>query len=274
MRSGAKNEQWDDVVLFHELTTESIRMLLPVSMFEVSERLASFKGALLLGLRADFGGDPSHLEVALTDAPNRAGQGRRRYLMLFDSVPGGTGYLARLAEPDRVRTILERGRDVIARCPCVTEGRQACHRCLLGVVDRNEYELARRDLALEILDDLLGAWEPQSVASVAEIEIGKVEESELERRFKAALRAWAAIVADAHLADRRARPGSLQGDRAADGDRRRSGDQRSHALPDRGAGGPGHLAQRAARLFDPPPGHPPPTSPCSSTGSSFMPRPR
>ncbi len=201
VRSGAKNEQWDDVVLFHELTTESIRMLLPVSMFEVSERLASFKGALLLGLRADFGGDPSHLEVALTDAPNRAGQGRRRYLMLFDAVPGGTGYLARLAEPDRVRTILERGRDFIARCPCVTEGRQACHRCLLGVVDRNEYELARRDLALEILDDLLGeaTWDPQKVDTVAHIEIGTVEESELERRFKAALRAWAASLPDTRV---------------------------------------------------------------------------
>ena len=201
VRSGANTEQWDDLVLFHELTTESIRMLLPVSMFEVDERLASFKGALLLGLRADFGGDPSHLEVALTDAPNRAGQGRRRYLMLFDSVPGGTGYLARLAEPDRVRTILERGREVIARCPCVTEGRQACHRCLLGVVDRNEYDLARRDLALEILDDLLGddVWHPEPVPTVADIEIGTVEESELERRFKAALRAWASTFDDTEI---------------------------------------------------------------------------
>ncbi|MCB1029350.1 MAG: hypothetical protein KDB24_16485, partial [Microthrixaceae bacterium] len=63
-------------------------------------------------------------------------------------------------------------------------------RCLLGVVNRNEYDLARRDLALEVLDDLLGAWEPRPVASVAEIEIGKVEESELERRFKAALQSW------------------------------------------------------------------------------------
>ena len=78
--------------------------------------------------------------------------------------------------------------------PGVTEGRQACHRHLLGVVDRNEYELARRDLALEILDDPLGddVWHPQSVRTVADIEIGTVEEAELERRFKAALRAWGA----------------------------------------------------------------------------------
>jgi hypothetical protein len=199
VRSGKNTEQWQQVVLYHELNTESVRMLLPVSMFEVGERLASFKGALLLGLRADFGGDPSHLEVALTDAPNAAGQGRRRYLMLFDSVPGGTGYLARLAEPDRVKTILTHAREVIAHCPCSIEGRQACHRCLLGVVDRNEYDLARRDLALEVLDDLLGAWEPQSVASVAEIEIGKVEESELERRFKAALQSWTTNVDDENI---------------------------------------------------------------------------
>ncbi|MBK9559647.1 MAG: hypothetical protein IPO44_08835 [Candidatus Microthrix sp.] len=100
-----------------------------------------------------------------------------------------------------MRTILERGREVIARCPCVTEGRQACHRCLLGVVDRNEYDLARRDLALEILDDLLGddVWHPEPVPTVADIEIGTVEESELERRFKAALRAWASNFDDTEV---------------------------------------------------------------------------
>jgi hypothetical protein len=59
------------------------------------------------------------------------------------------------------------------------------------VVDRFEYDLVRRDLALDLLDDLLDDWNPQPIASIATLDIGQVEESELERRFKVAIRAWA-----------------------------------------------------------------------------------
>ena len=179
-------------MLYHELVTEAVRLLVPVSLFEIDERLASFKAALMLGLREDFGGELDHLGVLRSELPNRAGQGRYRFLVLYDAVPGGTGYLDRLADPDRVRRILDAARTVIARCPCQGEGRPACHRCLLGVVDRNEYELVSRELALELLDDLLAHWAPDtSIDTVAAIDIAKVEESELERRFKVALQDWA-----------------------------------------------------------------------------------
>ena len=68
--------------------------------------------------------------------------------MLYDAVPGGTGYLPRLADPERMRSILEAARRLISTCPCQHEGRVACHRCLLGVVDRQDYDYARRELAL------------------------------------------------------------------------------------------------------------------------------
>jgi hypothetical protein len=192
VRSGSVRQQWDPIVLLHQLTTEAVRILIPVSMFEVDERLASFKGSLLIGLREYFGGDPDHLVVARSEFPNRGGQGKRRFLVLYDDVPGGTGYLGTLARPETIKAILESARLVISRCPCRAEGRAACHRCLLGVVDRHEYPLARRDLALEILDDLLEPWDVESVPSVAEIDIGRVEESELERRFKVAIHDWVA----------------------------------------------------------------------------------
>ncbi|WP_395155595.1 DEAD/DEAH box helicase, partial [Ilumatobacter sp.] len=191
VRSGSKKEQWDALMLIHELVTEAVRVLLPVSMFEVPERLASFTGALLLGLREDFGGDPQHLEVARMHMPNRAGQGRRQFVVVYDRVPGGTGYLARLADPDRMKAVLEAGRKVISQCPCRSEGRRACHRCLLGVVDRHEYDLVARDLALNMLDELLDNWNPEPCDSITSLDIGQVEESELERRFKVAVRAWA-----------------------------------------------------------------------------------
>lgn len=190
VRSKAAQPEWDDIVLYHELVTEAIRMLLPVSLFEVEERLVSFTGALLLGLREDFGGEPSHLGVLRASAPNSGGQGRRRFLVLYDSVPGGTGYLSRLADSERVRAILDAARTIISTCPCQREGRAACHRCLLGVIDRRDYEFARRDLALELLDDLLDEWTAEPIPTIGDLDLGKVEESELERRFKVALRQW------------------------------------------------------------------------------------
>ncbi len=201
VRSGAVAADWQALALFHQLTTDAVRVLLPVSMFEIEERLASFKGALLLGLRRDFGGDPDHLDILPCELPNPHGQGRYRFLALYDRVPGGTGYLDRLADPDRMRTILEGARQAIARCQCVNEGRQACHRCLLGVIDRHEYELVSRDLALHLLDDLLSEWEvDDTIATVGSVDIGKVEESELERRFKVALQDWAKTRDDVAIA--------------------------------------------------------------------------
>ena len=196
VRSGAVSETnaWDSIVLYHQLETDAVRMVLPISMFEVTERLASFKGALLLGLRADFGGDPDHLQIISSDMPNRGGQGRLQFLVLYDRVPGGTGYLSRLADPERVKQILEAGLEVLIRCPCRAEGRRACHRCLLGVVDRHEYDHVSRDLAATLIDDLLKTWgEPRSLegGTVAGIDIARIEESELERRFKVAMQVWA-----------------------------------------------------------------------------------
>ena len=186
------------LVLSHELTTEAIRLLLPISLFEVGERLASFTALLKLGLREDFGGDPDHLDIVWSSAPNREGQGRRRFLVLFDRVPGGTGYLARLADPERVKEILQKARRVITECPCIDDGLPACHRCLLGVADRRDYELVTRPIALDLLDQLLSDWESDKVDTIANLEIGQVEESELERRFRVALRAYADAFPD-HL---------------------------------------------------------------------------
>ena len=193
VRSGAYKPDWKPLNIFHELRTEVVRMLLPISTFEVDERLSSFKAALMLGLRLDFGGDPDNLDVELADFPNPGGQGRRRFLVLHDRVPGGTGYIGRVADPDRLERILERARDFISRCVCRTEGRSACHRCLLGSARPSEIDFISRDVALELLDELLADWNfhPAEGGTVAGIKLSRVDESELERRWKVAVRAWA-----------------------------------------------------------------------------------
>ena len=210
-KGGNKKEQWNDLVLMHELRTEAVRMLMPVSTFEDAERLASFKGALMLGLRLDFGGEPDHLSIITSDYPGSGGPGRRRFLVVHDLVPGGTGYLGRLADPDRLRSILEGARTAIARCECQDEGRQACHRCLLAGVAPQEIGIVTRALALEVLDQLLKDWAFHAVASVAEIDISSVEQSELERRFAKLLLDWGASEFTEGTAQPKALPGGRTG---------------------------------------------------------------
>ena len=179
--------RWEQLLLSHEITTQAVRLLLPVSTFQIDTRLTSFKTALLLGLRQDFGGDPQHLDVVTARMPDEHGRARQ-FLVLHDTVPGGTGYLDRFGEPRRMRGILQQAHDVLAACPCQFEGRSACHRCLLGVASRSEVEHANRRTALGLITDLLADWDAEDIGSVIEIDISSVHLSELEMRFSEQLK--------------------------------------------------------------------------------------
>ncbi|MEV4419507.1 DEAD/DEAH box helicase [Patulibacter sp. NPDC049589] len=194
VRSGARKERWEPLALVHELVTEAVRILLPVAEYEHAERVASFKAALMLGLRDSFGGDPSHLRVLESDFPARGGspEDRNRFVVLHDTVPGGTGYLPRLADPAALQRILSRARDLITTCECQTRGKAGCHRCLYGGIERHELPVVSRDVALELLDEILVKWnlEPAPEGTITGVNLTPVVQSELERMFKALLLRW------------------------------------------------------------------------------------
>jgi ATP-dependent helicase YprA (DUF1998 family) len=179
-------EQWEKLLLSHELRTQAVRLLLPVSTLHYETTQASFKGALLLGLRRDFGGDPQHLNVIASSMSD--GTSVRRFLVLHDTVPGGTGYLDRFGEPDRMKKILELARTALRECPCRTEGTAACHRCLYGVLSPREMPHASRESALKLLDEFLGEWNVEEIPTVTGIDIAQVQLSELEMQFREALK--------------------------------------------------------------------------------------
>jgi hypothetical protein len=122
------------VGLTRTLTTQAVVLSLPLQVtLGDSYAVPSLAAAVLLGLRERMGGNPDHLEVATIPAPIPGGaQGEvRDALLLHDIVPGGTGYLADLAEPEEMWDLLATALQVVARCPCKDENRMACHRCLL-----------------------------------------------------------------------------------------------------------------------------------------------
>lgn len=187
-RGGA--EEWEErLFLHHDLRTQAVRILLPVSMLDVESRMTSLAGAIMLGLREDFGGDPQHLDRLTVVQPGMGGT--RRYLVLHDVVPGGTGYLDRIGDPERMKAMLEHAQRVLRDCPCALDGLDACHRCLLGVVNSVEAGVVRRVTALALVTEILANWEVAATETVTRTDMSGLAGTELEQRFRALLLAWA-----------------------------------------------------------------------------------
>ncbi|MBN1998597.1 DEAD/DEAH box helicase, partial [candidate division KSB1 bacterium] len=83
--------------LYREFSSEALRILMPVTSFDTSDtKLHSFIAAFILGLKVKFRGNIDHLRTTTLDEPDPASQIRKKYLVLYDTVPGGTGYLKEL----------------------------------------------------------------------------------------------------------------------------------------------------------------------------------
>ncbi|MEU6367481.1 DEAD/DEAH box helicase [Streptomyces sp. NPDC046931] len=199
--AGGQQGRGQDVplLLAHELTTEAVRILLPASVARVKERLASFTAALFAGIAARYGGDPDHIDIAEATMPDQAGDLEsdwpRRFLVVYDRLPGGTGYLHRLASADGFREVLLRARDVIEGCACREKGLDGCHQCLLRRVPAADYDKVSRNEVRQMLDELLGpdgeGWRTSPVATTRHIPLQRQAESDLEILFIDTLQDWA-----------------------------------------------------------------------------------
>ena len=119
-------------------------------------------------------------------------ESRNRFVVVHDRVPGGTGYLTRLGDPDQLKKILSRAEELITTCECQTRGEPGCHRCLYASVGRNEIPFVSRGVALEILEEILTGWQlkPAEDGTITGVNLSGVHQSELERMFKVLLQRW------------------------------------------------------------------------------------
>ncbi|MCB2205022.1 DEAD/DEAH box helicase [bacterium] len=172
--------------LYREFSTEAIRMLLPATSLLASSKLEhSFVAALLLGLRSRFQGNIDHLQTTVMQEPMPQTAVMKKYLVLYDVVPGGTGYLKELLQnTDVLRDVFTRALNHLRECSCRKEGKDGCYSCLYAY--RLSYHMAdiSREAAEDILESILGAWESlHEVKSIDEISVFPLLESELERYF-------------------------------------------------------------------------------------------
>jgi ATP-dependent helicase YprA (DUF1998 family) len=188
-RREPRAEGWKTVALTHELRTQVVRLLVPPIVVADPTLLTSFRAALLLGLREVLGGDPDHLDVVAAADPV-PGSSERWVMVLHDLVPGGTGYLGRFADPQRVKELLEASLAVLTTCECISEGVAACHRCLLPHVPPPLAMEARRESAIELIRQILEQWEPRPIETIKRIVVGS-HDTPIEKRFRALLLRWA-----------------------------------------------------------------------------------
>lgn len=183
-------DYFESLYLYRELESEAVRILLPLAEVGSSGvRLHSLIAALNLGLRRYFRGNVAHIQVAHQSEP-ADGEARRHYLVMYDSVPGGSGYLKELLRrPDNLLALLQGAWEVISRCECrEQEDRDGCYRCVLAYRESRKMDEISRRVAEDILAKILaeaGSLEP--IDSLASIDINTLLESELEQRFVDAL---------------------------------------------------------------------------------------
>ncbi|WP_327048055.1 DEAD/DEAH box helicase [Microbispora sp. NBC_01189] len=206
LRRGKKSDAKDEkVLLAHQLQTEALRVLIPVATADVDSRVHSFRAALRLGVDLHFGGDPQHLATTVASMPDIESGESRWFLVLFDSLPGGTGYLDRLTDPIAFRDTLTAAYEMLKDCPCAEEQRRACHRCLHRYTPEPFQDIVSRQSALTMLESLLftrdgeDGWETTNVKHTGLVGLDAQMESDLEARFLALLRDWVKVTDGASL---------------------------------------------------------------------------
>ncbi len=179
------------IALSRTLRTQGLLVRLPYAI-TIGDDFAvpSLSAALLLGLREQLGGHPDHIQVERVVEPTKSdGTDNHDAILLHDIVPGGTGYLAELGEPERMRDLLVRAWIRVRDCECQHEERLACHRCLLPFVRSSAVRRVSRASAERHLRSLLGlgpqalkgyesAWDITKIPPIEDLE------SQLEQRFR------------------------------------------------------------------------------------------
>jgi DEAD/DEAH box helicase domain-containing protein len=183
----------DCLYLYREFSSEALRILVPYTSSGVDEvSVQSFMAALQLGLKKRFGGKVDHLRLTTQEEKGRDGAANRQYVMLYDSVPGGTGYLHQLlaSEAQTLVDVLRLALRHLASCTCNADSeKDGCYRCVYQYRLGRAMALVSRDRARAILEDLVENLDQlERVASISDIYINPNFDSELEARFIEGLR--------------------------------------------------------------------------------------
>lgn len=177
--------------LYRRFSSEALRILLPrLATGGTEEQINSFVAALQLGLKRRFGGKVDHLRVAHQSEPIGETDERRHFIVLYDSVPGGTGYLHELlSRAENMQDVFKQAYQAMENCDCYDNTMDGCYRCLLEYRNAYGMESTSKELAQEMLRDIVeGGHEwVENTESLSALGGNPWVDSELEARFPEAL---------------------------------------------------------------------------------------
>lgn len=194
VRKGAEREE-DNIIdclfLYREFESEAFRILIPETTFVSDEEaiVETFTAAVMLGLKKKFG-NVDHLQTTISDEPIAGSGYRKRYLVIYDSVPGGTGYLKQLAsDKDAFLDVLREAKRALDECPCNEDpSKDGCYHCLYAYRQSKNIGSISRRRAQEVLGRILDpSNEVKKVDTIAHVDVNHLLDSELEQRFVDAL---------------------------------------------------------------------------------------
>ena len=152
-------------------------------------RTESFTAAFMLGMKEYFG-NVDHLRATVSEVPVPDADYRKQYLVIYDSVPGGTGYLKQLMnEKNSLIDIFERALQKLEQCSCKEDPQKdGCYHCLYAYRQSQNIGNISRSTAIRILRSILsGKDNLTKIEKLASIPVNSLFDSELERRFVEAL---------------------------------------------------------------------------------------
>ena len=187
-------DYFESLYLFRELKSEAVRILLPLADIAESEKAKrSFIAAINMGLKEYFHGAVQHLEV--TDMQEPSTTGNKQYLVIYDRIPGGTGYLKQLmTSPEALFSMLEKALNKLIACSCQNEidhegnPKDGCYSCILAYrISRHRQEITRSS-AVSVLSKILNNKEKLvPVDGLSEVPTNNLLDGALEERFVQAL---------------------------------------------------------------------------------------
>ena len=176
--------------LYREFATEALRILIPATTMDASTvRTESFTAAFMLGMKEYFG-NVDHLRATVSEVPVPDADYRKQYLVIYDSVPGGTGYLKQLMnEEGSLIDIFERALQKLEQCSCKEDPQKdGCYHCLYAYRQSQNIGNISRSTAIRILKSILsGKDNLTKIEKLANVPVNSLFDSELERRFVEAI---------------------------------------------------------------------------------------
>jgi DEAD/DEAH box helicase domain-containing protein len=184
-------DQWEtDIFLMRKFDTEAIRIVIPVVGDADDDDLKSFVAAINLGMRRHFAGKVDHIRSTIFQA-RLDGMATVRSLYLYDSVPGGSGYLRQIGEhPDSMRAVITRAAEALRDCPCNQEPEHnGCFRCVKPYRSQFGRGEPDRNRARQLMETILQKWDSltRTEIGIDESIRGALVESALEKRLLTAL---------------------------------------------------------------------------------------